>query len=166
MKEQTDDKKIQKEIDAIFTNYQEQIKEKKANYRNNLDDKYCKKIYDKLLSESTLKNQLIRPKFKYTEIYKLVKTEMTKPTLNLHLEHLEQKGFITKKSWTKYKTSYQINVTNEPKVIQIRKTILGKQKLELVGITKLKKGVFYLPPYLKLAPPSDIPPNERLFYKD
>ena len=91
---------------------------------------------------------------------------MTKPTLNLHLEHLEQKGFITKKSKTKYKTAYQINVTTEPKVIQIRKTILGKQKLELVYLSDIKDGDFYLPPNLKLTPASEIPPNERLHYKD
>lgn len=91
---------------------------------------------------------------------------MSKTTFESHLEHLGQKRFIAKRSKTKYNTSYQINVSNEPKVIQLRRTILGKQKLELVGITKLKKGVFYLPPNLKLAPASDIPPNERLFYKD
>jgi len=70
----------------------------------------------------------------------------------------------TKKSKTKYKTAYQINVITEPKVIQVQKTILGKQKLKLTPISKLKKGAFYLPPNLKLS--SDIPPNERLFYKD
>ncbi len=105
MNEHNDDNKIQKEIDDIFTNYHKEIKEKTVNFRNNLEDKYCKKIYDKLLSEAPLKKQLIRPKFRYNEIYNLVKTEMTKPTLNLHLEHLEKKGFITKKSLTKYKTS-------------------------------------------------------------
>lgn len=164
MNEQNDDNKIQREIDDIFTNYHKKIKEKKANFRNNLEDKYCKKIYDRLLSEAPLKKQVIRPKFRYNEIYNLVRTEMTKPTLDLHLKHLEQKGFITKKSKTKYKTSYQINVITEPKVIQIQKTIFGKQKLKLIGISKLRKGTFYLPPNLKLA--SNIPPNERLFYKD
>jgi hypothetical protein len=166
MTEESNDKEIQREIDDIFTNYHQEIKEKNANFRKNLEDKYCKKIYDKLLSEAPLKKQVNRPKFRYNEIYNLVKTEMTKLTLNLHLEHLEKRGFIIKKSLTKYKTSYQVNVTTEPKVIQIRKTVLGKQKLELVGITNLKKGVFYLPPNLKLGPALDIPPNQRLFYKD
>jgi hypothetical protein len=166
MTEENNDKEIKREVDDIFTNYHQEIKEKNANFRKNLEDKYCKKICDKLLLEAPLKKQVIRPKFRYNEIYNLVKTEMTKPTLNLHLEHLEQIGFIIKKSKTKYKTSYQINVITEPKVIQIRKTILGKQKLELIGITNLKKGIFYLPPNLKLAPASEIPPNERLHYKD
>jgi hypothetical protein len=164
MTEEKNNKNIQREIDSIFTNYREEIKEKNANFRSKLNDKYCKKIFDKLLLEAPLKKQVFRPKFRYNEIRKLTEKEMTKPTLNLHLKHLEQKGFITKKSKTKYKTSYQINVTTEPKVIQIQKTILGRQKLKLVGISKLKKGVFYLPPNLKLA--SDIPPNERLFFKD
>ena len=166
MSEQDNNKEIQKEIDDIFTNYYQEIREKNANFRKNLEDKYCKKIYDKLLLEAPLKKQVIRPKFRYNEIYNLVKTEMTKPTLNLHLEHLEQKRFITKKSKTKYKTSYQINVITEPKVIQRRKTILGKQKLELVDLSNTKNGVFYLPPNLKLAPASEIPPNQRLHYKD
>jgi hypothetical protein len=181
MTEQNDDNKIQEEIDDTFTNYFQKIKEKNATFRSNLEDKYCKKIYDKLLLEAPLKKQVIRPKFRYNEIYKLVRTEnkkstlnlhpkqnngMTKPTLNLHLKHLEQKGFITKHSKTKYKTSYQINVITEPKVVQIQKTIFGKKKLKLVDITRLKKGVFYLPPNLKLVPTSEIPLNERLHYKD
>ena len=91
---------------------------------------------------------------------------MSKPTLDLHLKHLEQKGSITKISKSPYKTSYQINIITEPKVVQMRKTIFGKQKLKLVEFTKLKKGVFYLPPDLKLEPASKIPPNERLHYKD
>lgn len=164
MTEEKNDNNIRREIDDIFTNYHKKVKEKNASFRSKLEDKYCKKIYDKLISEAPLKKQVIRPRFRYNEIYNLVKTEMTKPTLDLHLKHLEQKGFITKKSKTKYKTSYQINVITEPKVIQVRKTVLGKQKLELVEISKLKKGVFYLPPYLKLS--SNIPPDERLFYKD
>lgn len=164
MTEEKDDNKIQREIDDIFTNYAEEIKESKALFRSNLEDKYCKKLFDKFLLEAPLKKQVNRPKFKYNEIYNLVKDEMTKPTLNLHLKHLEQKGLITKKSLTKYKTFYQINVTTEPKVVQIQKTIFGKQKLKLIGISKIKKGVFYLPPNLKLS--SDIPPKERLFYKD
>jgi hypothetical protein len=166
MTEENNDKEIQREVDDIFTNYHGKIMEDNANFRSKLEDKYCKKIYDKLLLEAPLKKQVIRPKFRYNEIYNLVKTEMTKPTLNLHLEHLEQKGFITKKSKTKYKTSYQMNVTTEPKVIQIRKTIIGKQKLELVDLSNTKKGVFYLPPNLKLSPASEIPPNARLHYKD
>jgi hypothetical protein len=166
MTEENNDKEIQREVDDIFTNYHQEIKEKNANFRKNLEDKYCKKIYDRLLLEAPLKKQVIRPKFRYNEIYNLVKTEMTKPTLDLHLEHLQQKGFITKKSKTKYKTSYQINVITEPKVIQIRKTILGKQKLELVDLSNTKKGVIYLPPNLKFVPTSDIPPDKRLHYKD
>jgi hypothetical protein len=166
MTEENNDKEIQREVIDIFTNYHGKIMEENANFRSKLEDKYCKKIYDKLLLEAPLKKQVICPKFRYNEIYNLVKNEMTKPTLNLHLEHLEQKGFITKKSKTKYKTSYQINVITEPKVIQIRKTILGKQKLELIDLSKTKKGVFYLPPNIKLAPVSEIPPNERLHYKD
>lgn len=166
MKEQSEDNKIQKQIDDIFTNYEKEVKERKANFRKNLDDKYCKIIFDSLLKEAPLKKQVIRPKFKYNEIYNLVKDKMTKPTLNLHLEHLEKKEFIVKKSLTKYKTSYLVNVTTEPKVVQIRKTILGKQKLELVNISKTKKGEIHLPPNLKLAPASDVPPDERLFYKD
>jgi DNA-binding HxlR family transcriptional regulator len=166
MKAQSEDNTIQKEIDHIFTTYQKEAKERKANFRNNLEDKYYKKIFDALLKEAPLKKQVIRPKFKYNEIYNLVKDEMTKPTLDLHLKHLEQKGFINKKSLTKYKTFYQVNVTTEPKVIQIRKTIFGKQRLELVGISKTKKGELHFPPNLKLAPASDVPPDERLFYKD
>jgi DNA-binding transcriptional ArsR family regulator len=192
MTEEKDDNKIREKIDDIFTNYYEKTKEKRANFRNKLEDKYCKKIYDKLLTEAHLKKQVIRPKFRYNEIWKLTeieipkptisdlhfkhiehskiskqrKHEMSKPTLDLHLKHLEQKGFITKISKSTYNTAYQINITTEPKVIQIRKTILGKEKLELIGISKLKKGVFYLPPNLKLEPASDIPPKERLFYKD
>jgi DNA-binding HxlR family transcriptional regulator len=189
MKEQKDDNKIPREIDDIFTNYHKKIKEENANFRSKLEDKYCRKIYDKLLSEAPLKKQVIRPKFRYNEIWKLTelkmskptldlhlkhiehnetrkltKHEMSKPTLDLHLKHLEQKGFITKKSKSPYKTSYQINVITEPKVIQIQKTIFGKEKLKLIGISKLKKGTFYLPPYLTLE--SNVPPNERLFYKD
>jgi DNA-binding HxlR family transcriptional regulator len=164
MTNQNDDSEIQKEIDDIFTNYHKKIKEEKANFRSKLEDKYCKKIFDKLLLEAPLKKQVIRPKFRYNEIRKLTENEMSKPTLDLHLKHLEQNGFITKKSKSPYKTSYQINVITEPKVIQIRKTILGKQELKLVEISKLKKGVFYLPPNLKFS--SNIPPNERLFYKD
>jgi DNA-binding HxlR family transcriptional regulator len=166
MSKLNDDDKILNEINAIFTNYQHETMEKNANVRNGLKDKYCKKIYDKLLSEAPLKKQVYRPKFRYNEIYNLVKADMTKPTLNDHLKHLEEIGFITKKSLTTYKTSYQVNVTTEPKVVQIRKTIFGKEKLELIGISKLKKGVFYLPPNLVLAPASDIPPKERLHYKD
>jgi hypothetical protein len=166
MTKENNDKEIRREIDDIFTNYYEEVKGKNANFRKNLEDKYCKKIYDKLLLEAPFKKQVIRPKFRYSEIYNLVKNEMTKPTLNLHLGHLEQKGFITKKSKTKYKTAYQINVITEPKVIQIRKTILGKQKLELVDLSKTKNGVFYLPPNLKLAPASEMPSNQRLHYKD
>lgn len=86
-----------------------------------LEDSYCRTIYDKLSLEAPLKKQVICPKFRYNEICNLVKNDMTKPTLDLHLEHLQHKGFITKKSKTKYKTSYQVNVITEPKVIQIRK---------------------------------------------
>ena len=166
MTEQNEDNGIQRKVDEIFTNYNKESKERKANYRKNLADRYCRIIYDRLLAEAPLKKQVIRPKFRYNEIFKLVKTEMSKPTMEDHLEHLEKKGFISKTSKTKYKTSYQINVITEPKVVQIRKTILGKQKLELIGISKLKKGTFYLPPNLRLEPASKIPPNERLFYKD
>jgi hypothetical protein len=191
MTEEKDDSNIQREIDDIFTNYYEKIKEKQAAFRNTLEDKYCKKIYDKLISEAPLKKQVIRPKFRYNEIWKLTelemskptldlhfkhiehneirkltKHEMSKPTLDIHLKHLEQKRFITKKSKTKYKTSYQLNVKTEPKVIQLQKTILGKQKLKLVDFSKLKKGDFYLPPNLELDTESNISPNKRLFYKD
>ena len=164
MTEEKNDNDIQKEINDIFTNYHKKIKEETANFRSKLKDKYCKKIFDRLLLEAPLKKQVIRPKFRHNEIFNLVEKEMTKPTFELHLKHLIQKGFITKKSKTKYKTSYQINVITDPKVIQVQKTILGKQKLKLTPISKLKKGAFYLPPNLKLS--SDIPPNERLFYKD
>jgi len=165
MKELNDENKIQNGVNDIFTNYHKKIEEENSNFRN-LEDKYRKKIYDKLLSEAPLKKQVIHPKFKYNEIYNLTKAEMTKPTLGLHLKHLEQKGFITKKSKTKYKTSYQLNVKTEPKVIQLQKTILGKQKLKLIDISKLKKDAFYLPPNLKLDTESNIPPNKRLFSKD
>lgn len=164
MTEEKDDNNIQREIDDIFTNYHKEIKERTANFRSKLEDKYCKKIFDKLLLEAPLKKQVVRPKFRHNEIYSLVKTEMSKPTFEKHLKHLEKKGFITKKETTPYKTSYRVNVITEPKVVQIRKTILGKRKLELVGASKLKKGTFYLPPNLKIS--SDIPPNEKLFYKD
>lgn len=166
MTEEKDDNNIQREIEDIFTNYYKEIKERNTNFRNKLEDKYCKKIFDKLLSEAPLKKQVIRPKFRHNEVYNLVKTEMTKPTLELHLKHLEQKGFITKKCKTKYKTAYQVNVITEPKVVQLRKTILGKQELKLVNLSKLKKGVFCLPPNVEFKPISDIPPDKKLFYKD
>jgi hypothetical protein len=166
MTEEKDDNNIQREIDDIFTNYHKEIEERTAIFRSKLKDKYCKKIFDKLLLEAPLKKQVICPKFRHNEIFKLIEKEMTKPTFELHLKHLEQKGFITKKSETKYKTSYQVNVITEPKVIQIQKTILGKQKLKLTPISKLKKGAFYLPPNLKFEAASKIPTDERLFYKD
>lgn len=166
MKKQNDENEIQREVDNIFTNYHKKIKEDNANFRKTLEDKYCRKIYDKLLFEAPLKKQVIRPKLRYNEIHKLTEKEMSKPTLDLHLKHLEQKGFITKKSKSPYKTSYQINIITEPKVIQVQKTILGKQKLKLTDISKLKKGTFYLSPNLKLEATKNIPPNERLFYKD
>ena len=124
MTEEKDDNNIQRAIDDIFTNYYEKTKEKQATFRNKLEDEYCKKIYDKLLTEAPLKKQVIRPKFRYNEIWKLTevempkppisdlhfkqiehskirklsKHEMSKPTLDLHLKHLEQKGLITKEA--------------------------------------------------------------------
>jgi DNA-binding transcriptional ArsR family regulator len=167
MTEQNDERKYPKEIEDIFTNYHRQLEEANTAFRSKLKDKYCKKIFDKLLLEAPLKKQFFHPKFRYNEIYNLVEAEMTKPTLDLHLKHLEQTGFITKRSKTKYKTSYQINVITEPKVVQKQKTILGKEKLVLTELSKVKIGrTFYLPPNLKLAPESEIPPDKRLHYKD
>jgi hypothetical protein len=166
MKEKKYEDIDKKEIDEIFTNYFRENKEERAKFRAKLDDKYCKKIFDGLLSEAPLKKQVIRPKFRYNEIYNLVKAEMTKPTLDLHLGHLEQKGFLKKKSKTKYKTAYQVNVITEPKVVQVRKTLFGKEKLVLVEMSKMKKGIVIFPPNLSLYNPSEMPEDKKLFYKD
>ena len=58
MTEEKDNDNIQREIDDIFTNYHEEIKKKQANFRSKLEDKYCRKIFDKLLLEAPLKNKL------------------------------------------------------------------------------------------------------------
>ena len=87
MTEEKDDNNIQRVIDDIFTNYYEKTKEKQVTFRNKLEDKYCKKIYDKLLAEAPLKKQVIRPKFKYNEIWKLTELEMPEPPISdLHLQ--------------------------------------------------------------------------------
>jgi DNA-binding MarR family transcriptional regulator len=123
-----------------YHKYLEALKTKNSEYRKGLADQYCKKIYDELFLEVKSNN---KDSFKFSEILKL--TKMTKPTLSLHLKHLEEKRFITKKAETKYKTIYRVNLVKVIKVCRIKKTITGKEKLELTDITKVKIGESFIP---------------------
>jgi DNA-binding HxlR family transcriptional regulator len=135
MTESEDKNKNFQDVHDEFHKYLKDREEKNSKYRKELKDKYCRKIYDALFSEVKLNNKY---ELKFNEIYRL--TGMTRPTLILHLKHLEEKGFITKKVQTKYKTSYRINLEKTVKVCKITKTITGKEKLKLIDITKLKNG--------------------------
>ena len=118
----------------------ETIDEKNSNYRKELPDEHCKKIYDALFLHLKTKNVNI---LKFKEILNL--TGMTRPTLSLHLKHLEERKFITKEVETRYKTAYRINLTKVIKVCKIKKTITGKEKLELIDLGKLRTGDSFIP---------------------
>jgi len=135
MKELENKNKNSQDVYDEYHKYLKDTEEKNRKYRKELKDKYCKKIYDILFSEAALNNKY---ELKFNEICRL--TGMTRPTLILHLKHLEEKRFITKKVETKYKTSYRTNLKKIIKVCKITKTITGEEKLKLTDITKLKNG--------------------------
>lgn len=128
------------DITNEYNKFLEALKEKNSKYREALPDDNCKKIYDAVFLDAKSKNIYT---IKFTELLKL--TGMTRPTLSKHLNHLEEKGFITKKAETKYKTFYKINLIRAIKVCKIKKTITGKEKLELTDITKIRTGDSFIP---------------------
>jgi hypothetical protein len=132
-----------KALQGVHSEYQrfcKEIEEKKSKYREHLGDIYCQQIYDKLFSEIKLNDKV---DFRFKELLEL--TAMTRPTLNLHLKHLEEKKFLTKNVETKYKTFYRLNLIKRVKVCKIKKSIIGKEKLELIDISKLRTGDEFIP---------------------
>ena len=144
------DKNFQ-DISNEYQKFLESIDEKNSEYRKKLADEKCEKIYDALFLEVKENNKII---LKFKEICKL--TGMNHTTLSRHLKHLEEKGFIIKNVETRYKKSYQINLVRVGKVCRIKKTITGKEKLELIDITKLRTGDTFIP----MEPVTQIPRSE------
>lgn len=144
-----------KALQDVYSEYQrfgKEIEEKNSKYREYLGDIHCQKIYDILFSEVNVNNKF---EFRFKELLEL--TGMTRPTLNSHLKHLEEKRFLTKNVETKYKTFYRLNLIKIVKVCKIKKSITGKEKLELTDITKLGTGDEFIP----MEPVKFIPIHEE-----
>jgi hypothetical protein len=140
MKVSEDRNNALQDVYSEYQRYGKEIEEKNSKYREYLGDIHCQKIYDKLFSEVKLNNKF---EFRFKEL--LVLTGMTRPTLNSHLKHLEEKRFLIKNVQTKYKTFYRLNLKKTIKVCKIKKTITGKEKLELTDISKIKTGDEFIP---------------------
>jgi DNA-binding transcriptional ArsR family regulator len=152
MKVSEDRNKALQDVSSEYQRYCKEIEEKNSKYREHLGDIHCQKIYDMLFSEVKLNNKF---EFRFKELLEL--TGMTRPTLNFHLKHLEEKRFLTKNVETKYKTFYRLNLTKIVKVCKIKKSITGKEKLELIDIRKLRTGDEFIP----MEPVKRIPIREE-----
>jgi hypothetical protein len=128
------------DIEEEYRDFSESVKAKNSEYREALLDDKCKKIYDILFREVESKN---KETFRFKELCQL--TKMNKMTLGEHLNHLQQKRFLTKKSESKYKTAYKVNLIKNIPVCKIKKSIFGKEKLELTDIRKIGVGDSFIP---------------------
>jgi hypothetical protein len=140
------------DITEKYHRFTEDLKAKKSKYREALPDDKCRTIYDILFREAETKNI---DTFRFKELCQL--TGMNKVTLGEHLNHLEEKRFLTKKSESKYKTSYKVNLIKNISVCKITKNIFGKEKLELADIRKIGVGDSFIP----MEPMKTVKPSEK-----